>query len=304
MNKLKYILSFLAVFTAAISCTDFVEPAIPYSDFETGVYLRTIASTSVNFNFFDLDNARFEISVEAVDEENGNLVQEVNVFVKQRRGATTTSEAKLLTIPASAFSLPSGGKYLATTISATAPQTLSALGLSKADVNGGDFFEYRLELKDTKGRVFTNSNLSGDVSGGAFYRSPFFYRVPVICPSDLAGTFDYVQNNMFCDGEITGTVTWTATATVGTYTSSDFAFGSWDHCYGAGSGASQGTLALKDACNIISVSGSDQFGDTYTYTILEVNGIDLTLKWENTYGEFGTVKLSRKDGKSWPELKN
>ena len=312
MNKFKILFGFLFALSLN-ACTDFVDPAIPYSTFETGTYLRTLEQPA-SFNFFEINNATFKTIVEAVDAENGGTVSEVEVFVRKRTGATLTPEVKVTTIPASAFQKhsiilenvhpASGSPYPAATIEIPVTQALQAMGLTASDINGGDFLEFRLSLTTNSGLVFTNSNLSADIQGGQYYRSPFFYRVPFVCPSDLAGTFDYVQNNMFCDGEITGTVTWTATATAGAYTSSDFAFGSWDHCYGPGSGASQGTLAIRDACNIISVSGSDQFGDTYTYTILEVNGIDLTLKWENTYGEFGTVKLSRKDGKSWPALKN
>ena len=41
----------IATFVAT-SCTDFVEPAIPYSGFETGTYLKTItAPAPINFFF-------------------------------------------------------------------------------------------------------------------------------------------------------------------------------------------------------------------------------------------------------------
>lgn len=310
MSKIKIFFGFLIAVSVA-ACTDFVDPAIPYNGFTTGTYLRTLSSTP-NFNFFDLANAKFTLMIEAVDEQDGKTVQEVDVLARRRRGANLTNEVKITTVPASEFKphtviLPnvhpaSGSKYPAATIEITVPQALTALGLTAADIDGGDFFEFRLVLRTTTGFTFSNNNLSGDIAGGAYYRSPFFYRVPVVCPSNLAGTYNYVQTDMFCDGQISGTVTWTAVAGTTTYNSSDFAFGSWVHCYGSGTAA--GTLKISDACGRISVTGQDQYGDTYRYLIEAVNGPNLTIKWDNTYGEFGTVVLTRPDGSNWPALRN
>lgn len=311
MNKfIKYILGLLLA-VSFHGCTDFVEPAIPYSDFDTGVYLRTLSATP-NFNFFQLGSAKFTLVVEAVDIEDGKTVEKVDVLVRRRRGQTLSPEVQVKTVPASEFKPhtiidpivheSTGSKYPAATIEITVAEALQRMNLTAADIAGGDFLEFRLILTDKKGRTFTNSNLSPDIAGGQYYRSPFFYRVPFVCPSELAGTFDYVQTDMFCDGQITGSVTWTQVAGTTTYTSSDFSFGSWVHCYG--SGTAGGTLRISDACNQISVTGQDQFGDRYTYTIDKVEGTKLTIKWRNTYNEFGTVVLTRRDGKNWPALRN
>lgn len=308
----KIIYSFGVILALSIaSCTDFVDPAIPYNNFETGAYLRTLASTP-NINFFAIPSAQFSVTVEAVDIQDGKLVRDVDVFAARRRGPAVTAEVKIGNIPASEFKphttiIPdvhpaSGSKYPAATFTIGIPAVLQALGLTQADINGGDFIEFRLLLNTTDGRTFTNSNLSPDISGGLYYRSPFFYRIPVVCPSALGGTYNYVSTDMFCAGERTGTVTWTQVAGTTTYTSSDFAFGSWIHCYG--SGVPGGSLRLSDACNKISVTGTDQYGDSYRYLIEAVSGTSLTIKWDNTYGEFGTVVLTRTDGTNWPPLTN
>lgn len=128
----------------------------------------------------------------------------------------------------------------------------------------------------------------------------------VVCTSDLAGTFNYVQTDMFCAGEVTGTVTWTE-KTEGIYESTDYVFGSYEPCYDAGpvNNAKTGvSLKIVDACNKISLSGTDNYGDSYKYTIQKVDGAALTLRWDNTYGEFGTVVLTRQDGKPWPPLRS
>jgi hypothetical protein len=135
------------------------------------------------------------------------------------------------------------------------------------------------------------------------------YKIQVSCPSNLAGKLDYVHTDYFCGGAaITGTTELKA-VTSNTYVVDDFVFGCWDPCYGAGSGGALGsdaavTLRIVDICNTISVTGNDQYGDSYTYTIKAVNGPALTIEWGNTYGEFGKVVLTRQDGANWPALKN
>lgn len=128
----------------------------------------------------------------------------------------------------------------------------------------------------------------------------------VVCTSDLAGTFDFVQTDMFCAGEVTGSVTWTE-ETEGVYKSSDYVFGSYTPCYNAGpvnNDKNGVSLKIIDACNRISVQGTDNYGDSYKYAIQKVDGKTLTIRWENTYGEYGTVVLTRKDGKNWPPLRS
>lgn len=298
MNKIKYIWGLLML--VVLSCTDFVDPAIPYSNFDTGTYLRTIkAPTSVNY--FAMGSATFTLTVEAVDAEAGTSVQEVQVFVKRRRGATLSAEKLLITVPGSAFTAE--GKYTRTTISIPFTTVLSTLGFTQAEMNGGDFVEYRLSLLDKKGRTFTNSNLSPDISGGVFYSSPFFYRVGIVCPSDLGGTFAYSSSNMnsaygSCPGTITGSVTFTpVSAGSPSYIVSDATFGLWN-CYGdvyTGTG-----VRLNDACGGLSFSGTDKYGDAYTFTFISNNGTNLVFKWKNASAEEGTVNLTANAGKPWP----
>ncbi|MFN0014169.1 MAG: hypothetical protein ACKVU2_06435 [Saprospiraceae bacterium] len=135
------------------------------------------------------------------------------------------------------------------------------------------------------------------------------FKIQVSCPSTLAGKCDFVHTDYFCGGApITG-VTELKALTANTYVVDDFVFGCWVPCYGPGSGGALGsdaavTLRIVDICSKISVTGTDQFGDSYTYTIKAVNGPALTIEWKNTYNEFGKVVLTRQDGANWPALKN
>jgi hypothetical protein len=298
MNKIKYIWGFLML--AVFSCTDFVDPAIPYTGFETAIYLRTITPPT-SFNFFDLPAATFNLVVEAVDANGGTTVKDVQVLVRRRRGATLSPEVPLTTVPGSAFA--ASGKYTRTTINIPLSTALTAMGFTNADIAGGDFIEYRLILTDTQDRVFTNTNLSPDVSGGVFYASPFLYRVAVVCPSDLGGTFTYSQSGMTsgfgsCPGTITGSVTLTPVSAGATsYIVSDATFGFWN-CYGdvfTGTG-----VRLNDACGGLSFSGTDKYGDAYTFTFISNNGTSLVFSWRNASNETGTVTLASNPGKPWP----
>ncbi|HMN88575.1 MAG TPA: hypothetical protein PKD70_09170 [Saprospiraceae bacterium] len=315
MNKIKIFFGFLLVISVA-ACTDWVDPSIPYSDFETGTYLRTLARTA-DVNFFNLDNAKFSVTVEAVDAEDGKTVREVEVFVKRRRGNSLSPEAKVATVPASAFQPhsiilrdihpASGSKYPAATIEITIPQALQAMNMTKADINGGDFFEFRLSLTTTSGRVFSSENLSGDVQGGQYYASPFFYRVPVVCPSSLQGeyvaTTTGTSTDPCCPGSttVTGTiVTLTKTAPgAASYNISDWSAGLYVEWYGVPYNlpATHPRLVgvITDACGVISGSFDEPFQTRVTVTgsVNPATGV-ITYTWKNGYDDEATVVLTPK----------
>lgn len=188
MKKIIYYIGAVVMLLLA-SCSGFVDPAIAFTDIETGVYLRTVERRSVAVNSADLANSKFEIVVEAVAADNGvGIVGNVEVFTRRRRGQGLTSYASAATIPGSAFGAYPGTRtfplapnrtYPAALISIPMPQALQAMNLSAADIVTGDFVEFRLVLTTSDGRVFSDNNLSTDVATGSFYDSPFFYRVTV-----------------------------------------------------------------------------------------------------------------------------
>jgi len=205
--------SFIKLFAflmLATSCTDFVEPNIPYATFDTGAYLRTISRTSTTFNFFDLSNSKFDITVEAVDAQDGRSVESVDVRVRHRRlvagvgnvfipaagAGGAVNDVSVKTLTAADFKTNDQSRFLRANIQLSATEILAKVGLTAAQINGGDAFEIRLTLRDNKGRVFNDVNASGDVKGGAFFSSPFLYPVAVVCPvatAYAAGTYSLKQ---------------------------------------------------------------------------------------------------------------
>lgn len=311
MKMLKYSFGLLAgalVFLS--SCRDFVEPNIPYSTFDTGAYLRTIDRTSTSFNFFDLANSKFALTLEAVDIEDGATVETVEIRVRHRRlipgvGLKYTPEADVLvkTLQKTDFAPNDQSRFLRTSFVVTSAEALAAVGLTQSAIAGGDVFEFRLVLNDKFGRRFSSDNVTTNVAGAPFYASPFQYPVSVVCPSDLAGEFNYTQTDMksiygSCAAPISGKVKLTAVAgSPGAYTVSDATFGFWA-CYGDTWG--NGNVRLNDACGALSFSGADKYGVGYTFNFISNNGTDLVFTWVNGDGETGKVTMKSNAGKPWP----
>lgn len=312
MKILKYSYGLLvALLVLATSCTDFVEPRIPYKTFDTATYLRTIARTSDSFNFFDLQSSKFALTLEAVDIEDGGTVETVEIRVRHRRlipgvglEYTPTNDVLVKTLSKADFGPNPDSRFLRTSFEVPAIDAITAVGLTPAQIEGGDTFEFRLVLTTTNGRVFSSDNRSSDVAGGFFYASPFFYNVGVVCPTNLGGTYAYstlVTNSPYdssCEGKVlTGTISLTPLANSTAYTISDGSFGMFD-CSDSGWGA--GNLRLNDSCGILNFTGADKYGSTYTFTFVSNDGKNLVFDWITTDNEASRTTLIAPDGFTWP----
>lgn len=311
MKKIKLIYTLLIATFVVSSCTDFVEPAIPYNGFETGTYLKTITAPAP-IDFFDMDNAKFTTLLEVHAADKVNDVKTVEVYVKHRRGNTLTNEFLLGSVDGSTFATTSDSKWPRATVSFPFTAALTKLGFSKTNIKGGDFLEYRLVLTTTEGKVFTNNNLTSDVSSGTYYASPFFYRVAVVCPSNLAGTYDYTTTNIegsvadganpaACGAGVSGKAVLTATSVVGEYTLSDGTFGQYGCAWG--DNPATGTIRFTDSCGKIGMKGADQYSLTYSLTYISHTSTELKFKWQNNFGDAGITTLKRSSG-SWPTTLN
>jgi hypothetical protein len=205
----------------------------------------------------------------------------------------TTNEIKLKSVPATDFEQNPDTDYPRATISVTAQEVLTALSLTQGDVNGGDQIELRYELVMKDGRVFTNTNASGIVSGGAFFNSPFFYRIPVVCVSERAGAYDgvtdwvdyygYADTNTYTDNL-------TAAAGAGQYNLADLSGGMEPIIWGNPAV----NAVIQDLCGKILLVSAPY---VYPYYIRGGSQIDLstgvmTIVWENVYGENGVSVLT------------
>ena len=176
---------------------------------QRGAILRTVNLIS-NELPIGVADAGFSAELEVQDQENGALLESLDVFVGFRDntvpdGGTDLDVAEALwgNIPASAFEIGEFG-LPRTTVSVPLTELLSFTGVNEADLFGGDQFTIRFELKLTDGRSFSNDDNTGTLTG-SFFSSPFLYTPTVICPvgeDQFVGT--YVINDV--TGGVFGTV--------------------------------------------------------------------------------------------------
>jgi len=127
------------------------------------------------------------------------------------------------------------------------------------------------------------------------------FNISVLCDSDLNTTYSYVNTDLWREGPFSGTGE--LSGADGQYDFSDFSFGAWAGVYNID--PPSGSLKFVENCGIIGYTGLDNFNGTWTIEeVISSGGPEFSFKWSNTYGEFGTVTLTKEDGTDWPLLQN
>ncbi|TLP82176.1 hypothetical protein [Maribacter sp. ACAM166] len=140
-----------------------------------------IAAQSLSFSD---PSSSFSTTFEVEDNAQGALLQDVQVYSSFTSAAdpdSSVAEVLITTLPASAFS-PNADELPSITVAYTLGELAAASGLTASDYTGGDSFIIRYVLNLTDGRAFSNGNLNNTVSGGSYFRSPFQYTIPLVCP--------------------------------------------------------------------------------------------------------------------------
>jgi hypothetical protein len=192
----------------SFSCQDSENTIDTVLDYETGAVLRTISVENAVLNASDPSSA-FVVTVEEQDEQDGALLESVNVYVALRDLTTdyttpATGDNLAMSIPASEFTTGPVG-LPRTTVNLTFGDAAAALGLSLDEQNGynpGDVFIVKLEVVLSDGRVFGASSASGIITGG-FFSSPFQYNALLTC-SPMPGTYVVDMYDNYGDGWQTG----------------------------------------------------------------------------------------------------
>ena len=156
---------------------------------ETGGYMRTVTPYPVATATFSVSKAnmagtKMEAVLEAVTPDKGALFSSYDLTVKfvdatPANGNKSTSDVTLRSIPASAYTKDATTGYPRHTLVITGADVLTATKLTAADISSGDRFEISATMKLTNGKAFNATNTGPDITGGAFYSSPFFYRLNV-----------------------------------------------------------------------------------------------------------------------------
>jgi len=162
---------------------------------ERGAILRTVNVTSNELPIGVADGF-FGVELEVQDSDNGNLVESIDVYASFRdntpdngRGETT-DESMVENVPTGDFEIGEFGlprfEY-----QVTLPQLLSSTGVAEDDIDGGDQFRVRFELKLTDGRTFSFDQNSGTLTG-SYFSSPFLYSATIVCPPTPPSTGDWI----------------------------------------------------------------------------------------------------------------
>ena len=183
-----------------IQCTEPDNPIYTVLDeYTNGAILRTKSDprNSFQFNRSEPDQAFF-VKIEQQDEENGNLLERVDVYVTLN--GSSYAEAKATSFEKSASSSNDNGLN-EIEISLTLTQAISAIGASSSDYSGGDSITVRLELVLTDGRTFSSSDSTGSLQG-SYFSSPYAYNAVIKCipASPVAGTYEVAMQDSYGDG--------------------------------------------------------------------------------------------------------
>lgn len=190
---MKYTHSFWIVLFAALvvmSCkTEMIERIDEFS-LEQGGYMRTVTPFPVVAATFSVSKAnmggtKMEFVAEAVTADKGALFSSYDLSIRfvdatPANGDKTTAATTLRSIPASSYAKDPATGYPRATISVTGAEALTATKLTAADVSAGDRFEVTAVMKLSNGKAFSAANTGVNITGGAFYSSPFFYRLNVV----------------------------------------------------------------------------------------------------------------------------
>lgn len=182
---------FLALMSVlAMACkTDMIE-RIKESEMDNGGFVRTVSPYPVGNTTFSVSKAnmsgtKMEFVAEAVTTNYGALLASYDLTIKfvdatPANGTTPSTVVTLKSIPASSFAKDATTGYPRATISVTGAEALTATKLTAADIASGDRFEINGTMKLTNGKSFSAANTGANITGGAYYSSPFFYRLNVV----------------------------------------------------------------------------------------------------------------------------
>lgn len=314
MKKLNlYITILLGAFLFITGCEQdrtFVE----FKDLEHGAFPRLLGTVTgayaPAFNYNDVEGSSLSFTVEFYDDTDGQSVESYSWTVNH---APSGKSGPIGSKSRSEFGTSPDG-YPSASFTFTFQQALDALGLTINDVNGGEALDFYATLTLNDGRVFNRINTSTILQGQPAFKAFFQHKANLICPSLLAGVFDASTTGnggiWACGATWTGPVEWKldgngvydVEATQNGEVFTDVSMGGYFACYGSSAQSSlpNGNLRITDACGKLAYTGLSQWGETYTFNSITVNGAALVIDWENDYGEAAITTLTRTDGKNWP----
>ena len=94
-------------------------------------------------------------------------------------GDKSTINKPLKSYAASQFTTDATTGYPRATVVITGAEALTATGITAADITKGDYFTITGTMILSNGKKYNAANTGVNITGGAFYSSPFLYRINV-----------------------------------------------------------------------------------------------------------------------------
>lgn len=181
----RYLKIFLLLAAAALldSCNKEQDP-MGIKEATSGSYLRTISVNSNTFTTSDLASSSFELEGEEWDEKEGGLLDHVTFSVlftdnTDANGTITLDTTLVVDVPKSSFAVNSSSGLLRATVTISAEETLTALGITATDLAAGDKLRFLARIYLTDGRSFGTQDIASGMQTSTFYKSPMYYDVSV-----------------------------------------------------------------------------------------------------------------------------
>ena len=175
----------LGVLALLLSCSDDdTNPIETVFESDRGAVLRTISIDAGEFELSNPDSS-IAITIEEQDEQDGDLLDQVNVLVSYRNSTTgqITNEVVLQEINDDEF-VASGEESLPRfTLNYDLNTILNVLQIPIVDLQCKDQILLRLELVLSDGRTLSVDDLTAIIAGqGTFFDSPFCYTINIVEP--------------------------------------------------------------------------------------------------------------------------
>ncbi len=188
MKKITYFVLTILFFIGSACDTEIIDVVDEFT-FEKGGYMRTVTPFPVvNATFVtskaNLSGTKLEMVKEAVTNDFGKLFASYDLVIKfvdvsAANGNKSTTDKAFKSYTAAQFTPDAQTKYPRATIAITGAEALAATGLTVADITKGDYFTITSTMVLSDGKKFNAANTGVNITGGAFYSSPFIYRLNV-----------------------------------------------------------------------------------------------------------------------------
>jgi hypothetical protein len=184
MKHIVKVLSMLmGVLLVAVSCeTEMVAPIDIFS-LEQGGYMRIMSGTScissANVSRKNMGGTNLTVTHEAVTPNRGADFDTYTMEIRHV-GAATTAWTAYKTISAADYKPDGTTGYPRHTLTITGAEALTLTKLDTSKVRTGSRFELQGTMKLKSGKTYNAANTGDNIKGGAFYCSPFTYRLNVV----------------------------------------------------------------------------------------------------------------------------